>query len=181
MTGARKLTRLAVLATFALVVHTVEASIPLPIQVPGAKLGLANAITLLAFVLYGFRSAMLVTIVRTVLGGMFTGTFPGFGFILSFSGGVVSTLAMALGIALWRRDMLSLVVVSILGAVFHNTAQVSAAAILIRNINLMKLYLPLLLLLAVPTGFFTGLAVVFARRTLARACGEPEGKRMARS
>lgn len=169
MTAARKLTRLAVLVTFALVVHTVEALLPLPLPVPGAKLGLANIITLLAFMLLGFRSAMLVTVVRTVLGSIFSGGFPGFGFILSFSGGLVSTLAMAVGIALWRRDKLSLVAVSIIGAVFHNITQVTAVSIMIGNINLMRLYLPLLLLLAIPTGFLTGLAAVFVGRALVKA------------
>jgi heptaprenyl diphosphate synthase len=178
MTKTSKLTRLAVLVTFALAIHTVEASLPLPLPVPGARLGLANIITLLTFVLFGFRSALLVTVVRTVLGSVFIGTFPGFGFILSFSGGVVSTLAMAAGVALWRRGRLSLVAVSIMGAVFHNTAQVAAASVLIGNVNLLKLYLPLLLVLAIPTGFFTGLAVVFTRKTLAGTGAVQDIKRL---
>lgn len=169
MKKTRKIAHVAVLVTFALAIHTVEAALPLPILVPGAKLGLANIITLLAFIVYGFQAAMLVAVVRSVLGSLFIGNFLGFGFFLSLAGAVVSTVAMAIGLVFWRRGYLSLVAVSIIGAVAHNTAQVSVASLLIGNINLFKLYLPLLLVLAVPTGFFTGLAVIYSHRLLCRA------------
>lgn len=164
----KKLTQLGILLAFALVMHTVEALLPVSMLVPGAKLGLANVITLLAFVIFGFGSAMYLAVVRTLLGSIFLGNFPGFGFYLSFSGAVISTLVMALGIALWKRGKISLVVVSIMGAVAHNTAQVAVASLVIGNFNLLKLYLPLLLLLAIPTGFFTGLVVVYTQKALRR-------------
>lgn len=168
MKPVQRVTHIAVLITFAVVIHTVEGALPAVMVVPGAKLGLANIITLLAFVIYGFRAAITVAVIRTILGSIFLGTFPGFGFMLSFSGAVVSTLIMAAGIFFWRRDRISLIAVSILGAVAHNTTQVAVASLLIQNINLLKLYLPLLLLLAIPTGFFTGLAVVYTHRALTR-------------
>ncbi|MCL4463050.1 MAG: Gx transporter family protein [Firmicutes bacterium] len=168
MMRTKKLTQLAILLAFALVMHTVEALLPVPMLVPGAKLGLANVITLLAFVIFGFGSAMYLAVVRTLLGSIFLGNFPGFGFYLSFSGAVISTLVMALGIALWKRGKISLVVVSIMGAVAHNTAQVAVASLVIGNFNLLKLYLPLLLFLAIPTGFFTGLVVVYTQKALRR-------------
>ncbi len=170
--NTRKLTHIAVLVTFALAIHVVESLISVPMLVPGAKIGLANIITLLTFIIYGFKTAIFVAVVRAVVGSIFLGNFLGFGFILSLSGAVFSTLAMSLGIYLWRKDMLSLIAVSILGAVAHNTAQVTAAGILIRNMNLLKLYLPLLLILAIPTGYFTGLAVVYVHKALIRAIGE---------
>lgn len=161
----KKLTHLAMLITFALVIHTVESALPMPI--PGAKLGLANVITLLTFVLYGLGAAMFVSVARTLLGSMFAGTFLGVGFYLSFSGAIISTLVMAVGMYLWRRGKISLIAVSILGAVAHNTTQVVVASAIIGNANLIRLYLPLLLLLALPTGFFTGLAVIYSQRALA--------------
>ncbi len=168
MTRTKKLTHLSVLITFALVIHTVEASMPLPMLVPGAKLGLANIITLITFILFGFRSALLVTLIRVILGSIFIGNFLGFGFYMSFAGGIVSTVTMALGIYLWRRSNLSLVAVSILGAAAHNTAQVATASLLIGNVHLLRLYLPFLLLLAIPTGLFTGLVVTYVNAALSR-------------
>ncbi|MBS4006893.1 MAG: Gx transporter family protein [Clostridium sp.] len=166
MLRTKKMTQLAILVAFALVMHTVEALLPVPMLVPGAKLGLANVITLLAFVIFGFAAAMYIAVIRSLLGGIFLGNFPGFGFYLSFSGAVISTLVMALGIALWKRGKISLVAVSIMGAVAHNTAQVTVASLVIGNFNLLKIYLPLLLLLAIPTGFFTGLVVVYTQKAL---------------
>jgi heptaprenyl diphosphate synthase len=172
----QKLTQLAILITFALVIHTVEAALPVPLLVPGAKLGLANVITLLAFVIFGFQPAIFIAVVRSVLGSIFLGNFLGFGFYLSFSGAVFSTVIMAFGIALWHRGKISLVAVSIMGAVAHNTAQVAVASLIIGNANLLKLYLPLLLVLAVPTGLFTGLVVVYSHKALANAiAGIQEG------
>lgn len=166
MMRTKKLTQLAILVAFALVIHAVEALLPLPMLVPGAKLGLANVITLLAFVIFGFGSAMYIAVVRSLLGSIFLGNFPGFGFYLSFSGAVFSTLVMAVGIALWKRGKISIVAVSIMGAAAHNTAQVALASLVIGNFNLLKLYLPLLLLLAIPAGFFTGLVVVYTQKAL---------------
>ena len=166
MMPTKNLTQLAILIAFALVMHTVEALLPVPMLVPGAKLGLANVITLLAFLIFGFGPAMYIAIIRSLLGSIFLGNFPGLGFYLSFSGAVFSTLVMAFGIALWKRGKISLVAVSIMGAVAHNTAQVAAASLVIGSFNLLKLYLPLLLLLAIPTGFFTGLVVVYTQKAL---------------
>ncbi|NLM45796.1 MAG: Gx transporter family protein [Firmicutes bacterium] len=163
----KKLIHLAILITFALVIHTVENAIP-ALPVPGAKLGLANVITLLTFVLYDFGSALTVAVVRTVLGSIFAGNFLSTGFYLSFSGAIVATLAMALGMLLWRREKISLVAVSIMGAAAHNTAQVVVAALFLASPSLVKVYLPLLLLLALPTGLFTGLVVTYTSKALSK-------------
>ena len=69
------LTYIAILVTFAVVIHTVEAALPLPMPVPGVRLGLANIITILTLILYGLRSALLVTVLRILLGSFFVGNF----------------------------------------------------------------------------------------------------------
>lgn len=163
----KKMVHISLLTTIALSVHVLEAQVPVNLFFPGAKLGLANAVTLITLALYGFLPAMFVAVIRSVLGSILLGIFPGVGFVLSLSGAVFATLVMALAGILWRKEMVSLVSVSILGAVAHNTAQVAAASILISTVNLLKLYLPLLLLLAVPTGFATGLAATYVYRALA--------------
>lgn len=159
--GGRKtfhLVYLALLISFAVALHTVEAALPLPIPVPGAKLGLANIITLVALVLYGWRSALTVAVMRSVIGSMITGAFLGFGFYLSLAGAATSSLAMALVFPLFRREKISLVSVSLAGAVIFNIVQLGLAALLVQNVVLFRGYLPFLLLLAVPTGILTGLA-----------------------
>ncbi len=156
-----QLTYLAVLITFAVVIHTVEAALPLPMPVPGIRLGLANIITLLTLVLFGLKSGMLVAMTRSVLGSIFVGGLFGFGFWLSFSAGLVSCVAMALVLMLERRGLVSLVSVSVIGAATHNITQLALASLIIANTALFSGYYPLLLLLSVPTGIFTGLAAFY--------------------
>jgi heptaprenyl diphosphate synthase len=172
------LTYLAVLITFAIVIHTVEAALPLPMPVPGVKLGLANIITLLTLTLFGLRSGLLVTVLRTVLGSLFIGGLFGFGFWLSFTAGITSCLVMALLLILKRKALISLVSVSVLGAAVHNLTQLTVASAIISNFSLLKGYYPLLLLLSVPTGIFTGLAAHYlegiTRRMILKAETEPD-------
>jgi len=155
------LTYLAVLITFAVVIHTVEAALPLPMPVPGVRLGLANIITILTLILFGLRSGLLVVVLRTVLGSLFVGGLFGFGFWLSITAGVASCLAMALVLILQRKGLVSLVSVSVIGAAVHNITQLTMASLIISSMALLKGYFPLLLILSVPTGIFTGLAAYY--------------------
>ncbi|MBW6462903.1 MAG: Gx transporter family protein [Dethiobacteria bacterium] len=155
------LTYLAVLITFAVVIHTVEAALPLPMPVPGVRLGLANIITLLTLVLFGLKSGLLVSMTRSVLGSIFVGGLFGFGFWLSFSAGIVSCLAMAMVLQLQKRGLVSLISVSVIGAATHNITQLALASVIIANATLFTGYYPFLLLLSVPTGLFTGLAAYY--------------------
>jgi len=50
----KKLTLMAILTASALIIFIIEAQIPLPVPIPGVKLGLANAVTLFAL-FYGSR------------------------------------------------------------------------------------------------------------------------------
>ncbi len=159
---------LSLLVTFAVAIHTVEAALPLPIPVPGVKLGLANIITLLTLVLYGLRSGLLVSSLRSIIGALMIGNFLGFGFYLSFSGAIISCLVMALFMEIYRRGVITLVSVSIAGAVTFNIVQLALASLLVQNFLLFRGYLPLLLLLAVPTGFFTGVAAAYLEKVAER-------------
>jgi len=164
-----KMVYLALLTAFAVAIHTVEAAIPLPIPVPGAKLGLANIITLLTIVFYGYRSGLLVASLRSMIGSLLTGSFLGFGFYLSFTGAVCSSLMMALFMNFYRSQKITLVSVSLAGAVTFNVVQLALASLLVKNMLLFRGYLPFLLLLAVPTGFFTGLAATYLEKTARQA------------
>jgi heptaprenyl diphosphate synthase len=168
------LTYLAVLITFAIVIHTVEAALPLPMPVPGIKLGLANIITLLTLTLFGLRSGLLVTVLRTVLGSLFVGGLFGFGFWLSFTAGITSCLIMALLLILKERGLISLISVSVIGAAVHNLTQLTVASAIISNFSLLRGYYPFLLLLSVPTGIFTGLAAQYLEGVTGRMLKKAE-------
>ncbi len=153
----RKLIYLALLVTFGLVLHLVEQAMPNPFPFPGAKLGLANIITLVALVLYGFKSAVFVAILRVLLGNLLAGTIMGFPFVLSLTGAMFSLLVMVTVMPLRNRRVLSLVGVSLLGATVHNVTQLIAASLLLDQIGILFVYMPYLIVFAIPTGLFTGL------------------------
>jgi len=155
------LTYLALLITFAVVIHTVEAALPLPMPVPGVRIGLANIITLLTLILFGLRSGLLVAVIRSVLGSIFVGGLFGFGFWLSITAGIMSCLAMALVLVFQKKGLVSLISVSVIGAAVHNLTQLTMASIIIASFDLLRGYFPFLLLLSVPTGIFTGLAAYY--------------------
>ncbi|UMZ72862.1 Gx transporter family protein [Natranaerofaba carboxydovora] len=162
--GPYKTVYIALLVTFALVLHLIEQALPSPFVLPGAKLGLANIITLLALIIFGFKDGLMVAILRTFLGSLLAGTIFGFPFYLSFTGAVVSTLVMQFGIFLKNKGLISLIGVSLLGASSHNIAQLVVASIIMNQFGIFFVYLPYLLAVAIPTGFFTGLATIFLER-----------------
>ncbi|MDI6870144.1 MAG: Gx transporter family protein [Bacillota bacterium] len=153
------LPRLALLLALGIVLHLVEGAFLGPLPVPGAKMGLANIVTLLTLLAYGLRWALLVGVLRVALASLLSGTFLSLGFMLAVSGAVVSALVMAGGRRL-GGEHLSPVGTSVLGALSHNLAQLAAFALWARHTGVFY-YLPPLLLLAGPTGLFTGLAAAY--------------------
>jgi len=152
----KKLAVIAMLVAQASVLHFLESLLPNPMPIPGVKLGLANIITLLAIVVFDFKTAVQITILRTILGSLLSGTLFGVGFFMSFSGALAATCCMAI---LWRSfSGFSLVGISVAGAIAHNLGQLIMAA-LILNFSGILFYLPVMLLFSVPTGFITGLLV----------------------
>lgn len=146
--------RIAVLSAYALALHGFETLLPTPI--PWLRMGLANIITVVALVLYGFRTAMTVTLIRIILASIFTGTFLGPSFILSFGGGVTSTAAMGLTY-MAVRNVFGPVGLSLIGALFHNIAQLALAYFLfIQRIEAMLLISPVIMLIGTLTGVANG-------------------------
>ncbi len=137
----------------ACVLQIAESLIPHP--VPGLRLGLANVITLITLVTMGFSSAMEITVLRTILGSFLTGTFMGPGFVLSFAGGVASTCAMGLLYYVPGLGM-SIVGISIAGALVHNFVQICAAYLILVRHPGVFVFVPWLCIGAVIMGWLTG-------------------------
>lgn len=156
----KKMTALAMFSVIALTIFTAESMIGPIVPIPGIKLGLANIVTLLVLVLYGPKEAVFVLIVRILLGSMFGGQM--ISFFYSLSGGILCWLVMSLISALLKKKFL--VLISMCGAAAHNIGQILAAIVITHSISVVA-YLPVLMLSAMITGFFTGLAAqVCAKR-----------------
>ena len=161
MKSTKKMVILSLLVSQALVLHVIERMLPV-IPVSGVKLGLANVISLFTIIIFGFKEAMLVVFLRTILGSFFGGGVSSF--LYSFTGGVFSTIVMAL-LFKYTKNIFSIIAISVVGAVFHNIGQILIASMVVSNANLF-FYLPVLLISAVITGIFIGLTVQYTMKPL---------------
>lgn len=148
---------LALLTTGALVLSILEGMIPLPFIAPGARLGLSNMVVLSVIVVFGFKKGFTVAILKSILVLLAAGN-P-IGFIYSVSGAIVSTIVMHLAYR-YLSGYLSLIGVSVLGAMAHNTAQVFVAAAVLENMKILT-YLPVMYIVSLFTGCFVGYAGIF--------------------
>lgn len=148
--------RIALLSAYALALNGFETLIPSPI--PWLKPGLANIITLVTIHLYGFRAALTVTLIRTLLGSLFLGTFLGPAFFLSMGGGIAGTCAMGLAASLFSR-VFSPMGVSLIGAFAHSIGQLLLAYLLfIHRIEAVLAVMPILAATGILTGAINGVA-----------------------
>ncbi|WP_103981938.1 Gx transporter family protein [Helcococcus massiliensis] len=152
----RDLVYTGLLVAMALAVSLIERMIPLPFTMPGAKLGLSNMVIMVTLIIYGFSRGMLVAALKSVLLMLIIGFGPSF--IYSFAGAIFSTIMMWISLKYFSRKfkIFSVIGVSIIGAVSHNFAQVTAAAFILKSLMLYT-YFPFLTLIAIVTGYFVGL------------------------
>ena len=80
MRRTKKLVVISLLISLGLVLHLVESLFPLTAVVPGAKLGLANIVSLLAITFFSFTAAFQVVIFRIILGSLLAGSFMNINF-----------------------------------------------------------------------------------------------------
>ncbi len=157
--SVQRLTTLSLMIAVAIMLNYFERLIPIAITIPGVRLGLANVVSLVCVSLYGYRDAYVVLIMRTLLSSFFYGSLSAL--LFSLGGGL---FALTIMVALWRfkDSFLSIVGISIAGAIFHNIGQVFVAFVILATPSIFG-YLPVLLISAIITGILIG---VVAQRTM---------------
>jgi heptaprenyl diphosphate synthase len=163
-----KIYQIALLVALACILQISESMIPHPI--PGLRLGLANMVTLTTLVLLGFRHALEVALIRTILSSLIIGTFMSPGFILSFSAAIASTLIM--GLFYWLSGLnalfrFSIIGISIVGAFCHNMVQLFLAYFLLVKHSGIFVFFPWLSIGALATGWVVGIVAGGVCRQLA--------------
>lgn len=165
MKRLNKIIFLSLLVSIGLALSVLESAIPLPITVPGAKLGLSNMVILVTLVIFGFKEAFVVGILKSIVLVLVTGSISSL--IYSLSGAILACITMYI-VYKHFSSIFSLIGVSIFGAVAHNFAQVSMASIMMYNARIYS-YLPILLLMSLFTGYFVGLSSIFISKNLRRS------------
>ena len=157
MINTRRMTLISIFVAQALVLHIIERLIPVPFLTPGAKLGLANIITVISLYLFNLKDAFLIVIIRVILATLVGGSLSGF--FYSIAGGLLSLFAMYC-IKKVGGENISIIGISVVGSFFHNLGQVAVAALIVQNIIIVS-YLPILMLAGVGTGIFVGFTANF--------------------
>lgn len=145
----------------ALIIFTVEAQIPPIAPIPGIKLGLANVVNLMVLYMLGRKESFTVLVLRIGLSSIFSGNITGF--MYSFSGGLVSFMVISATSFFLKENRMW--IVSVFGAIGHNIGQIMMALFLLKTPQLIW-YLPILLISAVITGFFTGIVAQITLKKL---------------
>ena len=148
----------------ALVLGYIESFIPITQGIPGVKLGLSNTVLLYALYVSGSAAgAWLLMVLKVVLSGLLYAGVQAM--IYSFAGGILSLLVMML---IKRVPGVSIVGVSICGAVAHNVGQIVAASLVVTLPALVLLrYFGILLVCALVTGLLTGIVAKSVFKALA--------------
>ena len=158
----KKIPYYGLFAALAILMGYVEMLIPIPVPIPGVKLGLANVIIIIMMYFMDTKSAFFVSLIRVILSGLL---FAGFaGLLYSLAGALLSFAVMAL---LKKTGKFSIVGVSIAGGIFHNVGQIIVAALAVENVR-MAYYLPFLLVSGVVTGILIGIVAKTALGYLKR-------------
>ena len=135
----------------ALIASYVESLIPVPIPVPGIKLGVANSVVLILLYYANIKTAWGISVARVVLSGFLFGSLSSI--LYSLSGAVLSLLIMSV---IKKRDCFTMTGVSVAGGVSHNIGQLIVAMIVLENMNIIY-YMSVLLISGLITGFIIGI------------------------
>lgn len=146
---AMQIARYALLTALALVLSWLESIIPLPVTVPGMKLGLPNLVIIFMLYRMSLREAAVLSILRVFLVSMMFGN--AYSLAYSLSG---ATLSMAVMAGLKRSVRFSILGVSIAGGVCHNLGQIFMAMAVLRTVQA-AWYLPPLMV----SGTLAGIAI----------------------
>ncbi len=142
--------RFGMLLALSMLFSYIETLIPFGFGIPGAKLGLANAVIMVGMYVIGFKESFTVSMLRVFLVSI---SFGNVVMLLYSLGGAV--LSFAVMFLCKRYHLLSVVGNSILGGVYHNIGQLLVAIFLLKNLALLS-FLPQLVFFGTISGLLIG-------------------------
>ena len=145
--STKKIALCGVLTALAMIFSYIESVIPIPIPVPGIKLGVANIAVITILYVLGVKEAIVINLLRIALTALLFGNVNSF--LFSISGAVLSLTIM---IIMKKLDFFSCI--GVCGGVMHNVGQI-IAAVFIMGSEAIVLYLPVLIV----SGVFTGVVI----------------------
>lgn len=160
---AKRVAVLGVLLAAASIVFIVESLVPplLPFA-PYVKIGLANCFVLFVIIYFGFAEGVIFLVVKNAISALWS--FSSFVFVFNVAGSFAAFLVMAL---LYRVAFpkVSLVAISIAGAVCSNIARTCLASLLMETPSL-YVQLPFVCAFSVLAGILVGVLTVLSIKHL---------------
>lgn len=155
MSRLQKIIFISLLVAQGVVIGLIENMIPYPFAfAPGAKLGLANLITIIALFTIPKRDSFLLIWLRLILTTLLGGTVSTF--LYSMSGSLLSYFGMLLVKQLGPKRV-SIIGISAAGGFLHNVGQLVTASWIAQSWSVM-LYLPILAFFGILSGIAIGIA-----------------------
>ena len=155
MSRLQKIIFISLLVAQGVVIGLIENMIPYPFAfAPGAKLGLANLITIIALFTMPKRDSFLLIWLRLILTTLLGGTVSTF--LYSMSGSLLSYFGMLLVKQLGPKRV-SIIGISAAGGFLHNVGQLVTASWIAQSWSVM-LYLPVLAFFGILSGIAIGIA-----------------------
>lgn len=155
MSRTQKLIYISLLVAQGVVIGLIENMIPYPFSfAPGAKLGLANLITIIALFTMPKKDSFLLICLRLILTTLLGGTVSTF--LYSMSGAILSYFGMLLIKCLGPKRV-SIIGISATGGFLHNVGQLLTASFIAQSWSVM-LYLPILSFFGILSGIAIGIA-----------------------
>ena len=160
--SAKKVAVLGMFLAAASIVFLIESLVPplLPVA-PYVKIGLANVFVLFVVIYYGAGSGFVFVVAKNLLTALFAGWFA---FPFNLAGSICAYLAMAGTYSLFYPKV-SLVSVSILGAICSNIARTGVAVIMLESPSL-YIQLPFVCAFSVASGMIIGILVILSVKHL---------------
>jgi heptaprenyl diphosphate synthase len=150
---------LAICIALAMILSYIESFIPLSFAVPGIKLGLANIVVIFVLYKFGWKEAIVVSLLRILWLAILFGNMLTLAY--SVAGGILSLAAMIL---LKKTDRFSTVGISVTGGILHNVGQIAVAAIVMETAQIVY-YLPVLCVSGIAAGVAVGVvAAILIKR-----------------
>lgn len=151
----------AVFAALGACVQVIEDHLPLPMPLPGGKLGLSNVVIMVILKSFGIKYALAVSVIKSFIAILISGRVTGL--VYSLAGGIFSVIAMYLAGKYIKKA--GSVGCGIIGAWTNNIMQTTVGAIIMSNIHIMA-YIWVLGPVSVVTGAFTGFVAEFIGRKM---------------
>lgn len=148
--AAKKVAEYGCLTALSLIFSYVESLLPVNPGIPGAKIGLANIVTVFSLYVFGPLEALTVNALRVCLSGFLFGNL--FSILYAMAGCLLSFAVMAF---LKNKGKAGIVPVSAAGGIAHNLGQLLVAVSLAGKA--VWAYFPVLLALGTVSGILIGI------------------------